>query len=97
VPLFKRRDRPAERLFTPQGTKFVLARDRRVLLQMLLKAETPWQRSQAYYALQAWRSNRANPSRATDKLYREVIDAGGEWWVADYVPEYDPSGEPNPR
>ena len=61
---------------------------------MLLKAETPWQRAQAYYSLHSWWSRRFNAERATNKLYADVIEAGGEWWVIDYTPEYDPSGAP---
>jgi hypothetical protein len=37
--------------------------------------------------------NVGNSGRFATKLYSDVTDAGGEWWVADYEPEYDASGK----
>jgi hypothetical protein len=89
-----------EDLFVPVGTEFELPRDRERIVQMIVHAGTPWERAQAYWALNSYlmtkyrrRSDRAL-EKAVGELFWNVLSVSGEWWVGGYEPSYDVHGKP---
>lgn len=95
-PIFRRNisSRPTD-LFARDGRKFFLASSRREVAQMVRWANDPREQAQAYWAVFHWGKQHARTVEdELGKVCALVWEAGGEWWLPDFEPAFDSSGNP---